>query len=237
MVAPLLKGLYRSAVTFDQEFRKVVEFMGRGAPESGKPRRVLEVGCGYGRYLRALSGSGFDVTGVDVNPELVSANRQADLPCLTVEQFAQTQDTYDVLLLSHVIEHFTPAHLLEFMDGYLDRLAPGGYLVIATPLLSPYFYHDFDHVRPYHPVGLEMVFGAGNAQVQYQSRNKLVLRDLWFRRSPFRLSYARSTYIRTSSTRLVQAVEFLLALLFRLSWRRIGRADGWVGLYQKVARS
>ena len=50
--------------------------------------------------------------------------------------------------MSHVIEHFAPSDLLVFMDGYIDLLRPGGHLIIATPLMSPYFYDDFDHIKP-----------------------------------------------------------------------------------------
>jgi predicted SAM-dependent methyltransferase len=65
--------------------------------------------------------------------------------------------------MSHVIEHFSPKDLIPFLDDYLDRLKVGGRLVIAIPLLTPYFYDDFDHVKPYHPMGILMVFCADRA--------------------------------------------------------------------------
>jgi hypothetical protein len=173
------------------------------------------------------------MTGVDANPELVQANRKAGLHCLTVEEFSRTNETYDVMLMSHVIEHFAPKDLVPFLDGYLDRLKVGGRLIIATPLLTRLFYDDFDHVRPYHPMGLLMVFGDKRAQVQYYAKNSLRLEDVWIRRGHWRFAHRRARYINSSATRLLQVAEFASALAFRLSGGLIGQADGWVGMFQK----
>jgi hypothetical protein len=136
--------------------------------------------------------------------------------------------------MSHVIEHFGPAELLSFMDGYLDRLKPGGWLVIATPLMSDYFYDDFDHIRPYQPAGIQMVFGEGAPQVQYYSRNKLALRELWFRRSPKRISYARARYLPAPSRWALLALDLVAAAAFLLSARLFGTINGWIGVFEKT---
>jgi SAM-dependent methyltransferase len=229
-----LKRLYRATLNLDHEARKVAEFLAReDAPSLGQCK-VLEVGCGYGRHLRALNRLGFEMTGVDVNPEIVRANREAGLRCFVAEEFSQTNDSYDALLMSHVIEHFAPKDLIPFLDGYLDRLKVGGRLIIATPLLTRFFYDDFDHVKPYHPLGFLMVFGDGQAQVQYYSRNKLRLEDVWIRRGHWRFVHRRGRYMNSAATRLIQAVEFGSALAFRISGGLIGQADGWVGMFRKV---
>lgn len=228
------KRLYRATVTFDHEVRKVTALIGSVCPSPAKQWRVLEVGCGYGRYQRTLSGLGFDVTGVEENPIIVHANREVGLRCFTTEEFTQTNDTYDVILMSHVIEHFAPRDLMPFIDRYLDRLKIGGRLVIATPLLTRLFYEDFDHVKPYHPIGLLMVFGEDHAQVQYYARNKLRLEDIWIRRGPWRFAHRRARYIRSPVTRLLQLLELAGALAFRLSVGIIGQANGWVGMFRKI---
>ena len=229
-----MKRLYRAMVTMNDEIHRVVEFVRRSWPGPPKECRVLDVGCGNGRYLRILSESGFDMSGVDENPELVQANKNAGMHCLTVDEFARTQDIYDVMLMSHVIEHFTPKDLVSFLDSYLDRLKVGGRLIIATPLLTPYFYDDFDHVKPYHPMGILMVFGTETAQVQYYSRNKLALEDIWIRRSPVRPPHTRGRYMQSIQARPRQMLEFFSALLFRASGGLIGESDGWVGLFRKI---
>ena len=229
-----VKRIYRKVVTFNNEVCKITEYFKRACCHPVQHCEVLEIGCGYGRYLRVLNDLGFAVTGVDVNPEIVRVNRESGLRCFTAEEFSRKNETYDVMLVSHAIEHFSPKELVPFLDGYLDRLKIGGRLIIATPLLTPYFYDDFDHVKPYHPMGILMVFGPEQAQVQYYSRNKLALEDIWIRRSPLRPPHTRGRYMRSLRARPRQVLEFLNALLFRASGGIIGESDGWVGLFKKV---
>jgi hypothetical protein len=154
---------------------------------------------------------------------------------MTVAEFLRSDETFDLVLMSHVIEHFAPADLVGFIDGYLDRLRLGGHLLIATPLFSSNFFDDFDHVRPYHPIGLLMVFGRDHAQVQYYARNQIELRDIWFRRSPCRGNFVRTRYMTSPLTRLLQFAEFASAIVFRVSFGLFGQTDGWVGLFRKLS--
>lgn len=232
MIWPALRKAFRATTMIDQESRVVLSMAARLQREGA--RRLLDVGCGFGRYLRPLGASGYQVVGVDANRQAVSANTAAGLHCLHPDDLPVDEPAFDVILLSHIIEHFTPEHLLRFLDGYLERLSPGGHVIIATPLLSPYFHDDFDHVKPYHPIGLLMVFGGDGAQVQYYARNRLALRDLWFRRSPWRGSHLRCRYLPGPATRLLQVAEFLAAVAFRLSGGLLGRTDGWVGVFEKL---
>lgn len=233
----LAKQVYRSVVTNDKEARKIHDFLSAAYPQEAKKYRVLDVGCGYGRHLRDLSECGFDVTGVDSNTELVQTNRKNGLSSLTVEEFIRTDDVYDVLLMAHVIEHFSPKELIPFLNDYLDRLKMGGRLIIATPLLTRFFYDDFDHVKPYHPMGLLMVFGDHRAQVQYYGKHTLCLENVWIRRGHWRFAHRRARYINSYATRFLQIAEFASALVFRMSGGLIGQADGWVGMFQKVESS
>jgi ubiquinone/menaquinone biosynthesis C-methylase UbiE len=75
-------------------------------PASG--RATLDLGCGEGRFARALAADGHHVTGVDVSPELVELARDAD-----------PDGTYDV----------ADAEELPFDDGSFD-------LVVAFNVLS-----------------------------------------------------------------------------------------------------
>jgi SAM-dependent methyltransferase len=196
--------------------------------------KILDIGCGFGDKLKLLRSHGFNVTGIDVNQEIIAANLKVGMSCMTVADFNQMTDMYDVMLMSHVIEHFQPDALLAFMDNYLDRLKIGGHLIITTPLSSPYFYDDFDHVKPYHPTGINMVFSANEAQVQYYSRNKLEVVDLWFRKGPFKLIFKRGLYLKPQK-KTPASLNLFLAIIFRLSFGFVGRTDGWMGLYRKTS--
>lgn len=229
---PLLDSLHAQIQRLDGETQQVMRFVLAACAEAGQ--RVLDVACGHGRFLTLLNGAGLEATGVDINPKSVAKLRDAGLDCLSVDELNGSAKKYDVLLMAHIIEHFSPDALLPFLDGYLDRLKEGGRLVIATPLMTDYFYDDFDHIRPYQPVGIQMVFGEGMPQVQYYSRNKLVLRDIWFRRSPKRLSHARGRYFPGSGRSLVLGLELLAGVAFLLSARLVGTTDGWVGVFEKT---
>lgn len=226
------RGLYLGSLNLDGETRHLLSLLKSLQSESA--RHVLDVGCGYGRLLAPIHRAGMDVTGVDVNPQIVAVNRGNGLHCLTADEFRESADLYDIVVMAHIIEHFHPDELLVFMDSYLDHLKPGGRLIIATPLMSDYFYDDFDHVKPYQPTGILMVFGEDAAQVRYYARNRLVLRDIWYRRSPLRLSHSRLRYVRTPWRYALIAADFLCALAYLLSARVIGKTNGWVGVFEKT---
>jgi len=228
------KRTYLALMTDNRELERVFGFVQRASGSTGK---LLDIGCGFGRNLRGLRARGIDAVGVEINPDIVRSVVSSGLPCKTVEEFGRETTTFDVLLMSHVIEHFAPRDLLGFLDGYLDRLKLGGHLVIATPLMSNNFYDDFDHVRPYQPLGLLMVFGSTGAQVQYYARNCLELRDIWFRRGPWRLNNSRLRFATGRLRHLAQIIDVALVLLFRASFGLFGRTDGWVGLFRKIERS
>ncbi|QZZ20244.1 methyltransferase domain-containing protein [Leptothermofonsia sichuanensis E412] len=213
------------------EERKLLEFI--SSLQLSMDQKLLDIGCGYGRKLKLISALGINSVGVEVNPTLVQKCQEAGLNCLTVDEFNKTGELYDVLLMSHIIEHFLPDQLLEFMDSYLDRLKPGGHLIIATPLGTPYFYDDFDHIKPYNPAGISMVFGGNESQVQYYARNQIHLEDIWFRREPFKLTYFAGLYVK-KHLRFPILANLLLALLFRFSFGVIGQTNGWIGIYRKM---
>lgn len=197
-------------------------------------QKVLDIGCGYGNKLKILDSMGIKALGIDVNPDAVKANLDAGFDCLTVDEFGKTADTFDVLLMSHIVEHFTPDDLLNFINSYLDRLKQGGYLIILTPLYSPNFYDDFDHIKPYHPTGFYMVFCDHTTQVQFHSRHQLKLLDIRYRRTPIRLVHCRSLlFYKYTSLPLI--INNISAILFNISFGLIGRTSGWLGLYKKLA--
>jgi SAM-dependent methyltransferase len=230
-----MNALLNWALDHDNEAPRTLAFVDSCA-RPGRGLNVLDVGCGYGRLLKPLAGRGHQAIGVDANPAIVAANRAAGLNCFTTDEFKTDTRKFDVVVLSHIIEHLAPAALLSFLDSYLDRLAPGGHMIIATPLLSPYFYDDLDHVRPYQPTGILMFFGAGQAQVSGYGRNRVELVDIWYRRSYCRLSHKRALYVRSPLTRLVRLVNFGSAVIWRLSGGRFGRTDGWVGKFRKLEK-
>jgi SAM-dependent methyltransferase len=60
-------------------------------PESTRPLRVVDVGCGYGDMLRrihswaAKRGNAVELTGIDLNPDAIRAAREATPPAQRIE--------------------------------------------------------------------------------------------------------------------------------------------------------
>ena len=228
MISALKKLIHES------ERRKLLQFVGSLSAQHSQPLKILDVGCGYGANLAPLHQLGHQVMGAEINAIIVGENRKKSLQCFTPTEL-KTNGTggFDLIVMSHVIEHFTPESLIKFVDEYLDLLKPNGHLLIVTPLLTDYFYDDFDHVKPYQPLGFKMVFSTELAQVQYYSRNKLMLKDLWFRKSFYRIHHARGRHIRSFDSAVLKLIDYTCIFFYLLTLRQFGKTDGWIGLFQK----
>lgn len=112
--------------------------------------RVLEVGCGIGRNLKNLRRLASAPVGVDTNPESIRIARERGFEAYTLEEFLAgdvcVPDSFDTLLLSHVLEHVTFEECSQLLDSYLPLLAPGGRVVIECPQEAGYP-RDPTHIR------------------------------------------------------------------------------------------
>lgn len=233
-MATKLSSLYWQLIGDKTEEKAIVRFMRQaGADRSWK---ILDVGCGYGRNLKAMKAAGLTLSGVEINRDILQSVKAEGFECYHPddEQFKESQ--WDLILMSHIVEHFDYRALIALIDEYLDRLKSSGYLIIASPLPSPLFWDNFDHVKPYTPAAIEEVFGLRGRQVQLQSRNEIELIGLWIRRRPFVVRFKAPLFQRSMSLKkmLWGIVNISLMILCGISFRRIGCADGWVGLYRKV---
>ena len=94
---------------------------------------LLDVGCGNGGFLRLASEMGWNVSGLDFDPDAVQQARNAgfDVTVGGVDALAHVIERFDVITLSHVIEHVAdPNDLLVRLNRLLK---PGGMLWLETP--------------------------------------------------------------------------------------------------------
>ena len=109
--------------------------------------RTLDVGCGIGRNLQTLDPGS---VGVDHNEHSVAVAREAGVSALTVAEWEQSPlrvpESFDGILLAHVIEHMTEADGLALLRDYLPYLRPGGKVFFVCPQERGYA-SDATHVR------------------------------------------------------------------------------------------
>ena len=58
---------------------------------------------------------------------------------------------YGIIYASHLIEHLGGDELYSALQDMDDALQPGGFLVLAAPILWGHFYCDITHVSPWMP--------------------------------------------------------------------------------------
>jgi 2-polyprenyl-3-methyl-5-hydroxy-6-metoxy-1,4-benzoquinol methylase len=109
--------------------------------------RTIDVGCGIGRNLETLAvGS----VGVDHNSAAVQVARERGLSALTVEEWEQSDlrrpESFDGILLAHVIEHLDADAGATLLRDYLPYLRPGGKVFLVCPQERGYA-SDPTHVR------------------------------------------------------------------------------------------
>jgi 2-polyprenyl-3-methyl-5-hydroxy-6-metoxy-1,4-benzoquinol methylase len=118
--------------------KREIDFSLRSLPPLAGPasRKLLDVGSGNGDFLKTASDIGWDALGVESDAIAASQAQSRGLRA-TSGRFEETElpeRAFDVITLSHVIEHVhDPVGMLR---KALRLLKPGGQIWIATPNLD-----------------------------------------------------------------------------------------------------
>lgn len=106
--------------------------------------RLLDLGCGNGMYLQQMRAAGWQVEGIDPDPNAVKAARTAGLTVHqgNIEDCALPKASFDAVTLHHVIEHVHNPYTT--LTHCLRLLKPGGSIWIATPNLDAQGHQVFD---------------------------------------------------------------------------------------------
>lgn len=99
-----------------------------------KPGVALDFGCGNGEFMSLAKSYGWSVKGFDLDEDAVSLAKSSGLDVVHggILNLAEEKDgKYDLITLSHVIEHvYEPEKLIQ---ECIRLLKPGGRLWLETP--------------------------------------------------------------------------------------------------------
>ncbi len=136
------------------------------APYKG---RLLEIGAGSGEQLKELIEFGWDGEGVDSDVVAVekAVKNGLRVQCGTVEAQRYPDNSFDVIIMNHVIEHVHDP--LSLLRECYRILRPGGKLAIVTPNILSLGHRMFKaswfpldpprHLRIYTPPALLHTIG------------------------------------------------------------------------------
>jgi 2-polyprenyl-3-methyl-5-hydroxy-6-metoxy-1,4-benzoquinol methylase len=104
---------------------------------------LLDIGCGEGNFLKQAANSGWKTLGIDVDGIAIARARQRGLAVLEggIEALTGRHDEFDVITMSHVIEHVHDP--LTMLEASYRLLKPGGRLWIETPNIDSYSHARF----------------------------------------------------------------------------------------------
>lgn len=106
-----------------------------------KPRAgqlLLDVGCGNGEFLSLAKEVGWVVKGVEPDPTAfeIAKSHGLDVSLGGIEQLSLRKASFDVITISHVIEHVHDPRML--LRAVFELLKPGGVLFVDTPNIEGY---------------------------------------------------------------------------------------------------
>jgi len=144
--------------------------------------RILDLGCGRGEFLQALSAKGLLGSGVESNASSVAACQALGLEVTRGDllEFLRSFDTGAVggVFAAQVAEHLPPSVLQALLVESHRVLKSGGLLILET--VNPrsvtgfleVFNRDLTHEKPLHPETLSfLAAAAGYTDVRIELRS------------------------------------------------------------------
>jgi SAM-dependent methyltransferase len=100
------------------------------------PARLLDIGAGRGRFVRAAIAAGYEASGIEPSARGVAGARSIGAPVgqVGIGDAVIAADSLEAATLWHVLEHLDdPGAALRRIAGWL---APGGALLVGVPNLA-----------------------------------------------------------------------------------------------------
>jgi SAM-dependent methyltransferase len=98
------------------------------SPVAGK--RVLDLGCGKGRFAKVLTELGARVIGLDLSPAMLAAATDVERVRATARRLPFATSSFDGVMAVEVFEHLAPRSIDQVCEEARRVLRPGGTLTI-----------------------------------------------------------------------------------------------------------
>lgn len=114
-------------------------------------KSILEIGCAAGQNLLEFKKLGFVTKGFDLGVDLVSLGKNEyglDLENGTIIDIVKSKEKYDVIIINHVIEHFS--NIEEDLILLKDVLTPNGLIYVGVPNIDNYSSEQIQNAHNYY---------------------------------------------------------------------------------------
>ncbi|MDT0676806.1 class I SAM-dependent methyltransferase [Autumnicola musiva] len=113
--------------------------------------KVLDIGAGNGNFADFCNHK--DIYLFEGNPSSVKYlnSKYKNVFLGELPELPFKDDFFDVIHMSHVIEHLQPQEVYETLKEFNRCCKSGGTIIISAPLMWEGFYDDLSHVKPYNP--------------------------------------------------------------------------------------
>ncbi len=113
---------------------------------SSEEKKLLDVGCGTGDFLKIAKENNWTVSGIEPNEQARKiANIKTEHSVFEIEQLLKFEpSSFDTITLWHVLEHLP--NLEDHISVFKKLLKPQGTLIIAVPNYKSYdakYYKEF----------------------------------------------------------------------------------------------
>ncbi len=108
------------------------------------PGKLLEIGCGSGKFLNQMQLAGWEVEGLDFDSKAVEYARtkyKINVQVGTLVSIGYKDNSFDAITINHVIEHVPRP--IEMLEECYRILKPDGYLIAVTPNINSWGHKKF----------------------------------------------------------------------------------------------
>lgn len=139
-------------------------------PRGAKSPEVLEVGFGNGAFLAFCRSRGWNVTGTELDPQLVQAGKDAGFLVHPPEALSELADhSFDLIAVFDVLEHIEQQRIVGLLSLLASKLRPGGSMIFRFPNADSWLGNPLQNGDPTHvtQIGyLKMTYFALHANLE-----------------------------------------------------------------------